>query len=194
MFTNFKNLLKSLKLALLPLMLLVFVGCSTNGGGMGPGDDTETPDPQPEIQTPVSLIVQKITVTAFPSDKTNGDDWDWDPIFKEQRRPDIYVNLGEKNKDADYRSVTKKNAKSSNDYNLSSEHSKSNKSLPYTMKYKDAYSFSLYDDDQLLKNDYMGGKTIYTSDLYCNDNATSFTTTISCSHGVKIKIQGVWTY
>jgi len=189
MLAMFRSTLKVLGMVIVPTVFLMFVGCSSSSSPTGVDKE-----PAPEIKTPRSLIVQKITVTSFPANKSNGDNWDWDPFSSTPRRPDIYVKLGEKNGSAEFRSVTKDNAKSGTSYNVSSKHKSSDKSLPYEMNFKDPYSYYLYDDDGILKHEQMGSKTVYPSDLYANNNATNFSSTLSCSGGVKIKIEGVWTY
>lgn len=187
MFSNFKTTFKALGLVASAIVFIFVVGCSSNS-------PTAPADKEPEINTPKTLIIQKIVVTGFPSKKTNGDNWDWDPFSAGPRRPDIFVTLGEKNASGEFRSITKDNASSGSNYNLSKQAGSSKKSLPYQLNYKDSYTFVLRDDDGLLGSESMGSKTIYPSDLYRNDNATNFSTTITGSHGVKISITGVWTY
>ena len=191
MLAMFRSTLKVMGMAIVPAVFLMFVGCSSDSSPTGSGDKEPTP---PEIKTPRSLIVQKITVTSFPANKSNGDNWDWDPFSSTPRRPDIYVKLGEKNGSAEFRSITKDNARSGTSYNVSTKHKSSSKSLPYEMNYKDPYSYFLFDDDGILKHEQMGSKTVYPSDLYRDDNATNFSTTLICSNGVRIVISGVWTY
>ena len=189
MLSNWRNTLKMLGMFVIPAVFLMVVGCSSNSP-TGPGDNEGTPS----FETPKSMIVQKVTVTSFPSKKSNGDTWDWDPFSSTERKPDIYINLGIKNKSADFRSVTKDNANSGSAYNLTSKAKSSSKSMPYEASYKDSYTFALYDDDGILADDKIGTKDVYIADLYGKDNATNFVKTITCSNGVKVKIEGIWTY
>ena len=189
MLSNWRNTLRILGMFVIPAVFLMVVGCSSNSP-TGPGDGEETPT----YNTPKSLIIQQVHVGSFPSKKSNGDTWDWDPFSSTERRPDIYVNFGEKNKTADFRSITKDNAVSGGYYDLTAKAKSSSKSMPYEANYKDTYTLALYDDDGLLADDKIGSKNVYISDLYGKDNATNFSKIIECSDGVKIQITGVWTY
>jgi len=186
MFSNFKTTFKALALIASAIAFIFVIGCSS--------DSSTGPDEGPKFETPKTMIITKIVATSFPSKKSNGDNWDWDPFFSGPRKPDIYAKLGEKNASGEFASITRDDASSGTKYDLSKKRSSSKKSLPYELNYKDAYSIVLVDDDGIFGSETMGSKTIYPSDYYGNDNATNFTKTISCSNGVKMQVSGVWTY
>jgi hypothetical protein len=191
MFSKFRGTFKVLGMIIVPVVLVMFIGCSSDSSPTGV---EENPTPEPEIQTPRSLIVQKITVTSFPANNPDGDTWDFNILDEYARRPDIYIMVTEKNSSDGFRSVTEDDAVYNGNYDLSDNHRSSDKSLPYDMDYKDAYTITLYDDDGILKDDEIGTADFYPSDYYSDNNATTFYRFIDLSNGVKVRLEGTWSY
>ncbi len=191
MFSKFSSLLKVFGMFMASVAFLVFAGCSSDSNPTGVD---ETPTPDPEIMTPRSLIVQKVTVVSFPANNPDGDTWDVNIFDEYARRPDIYLMIAEKNSNKGFRSVTKDDAVSSGQHDLSDNHRSSDKTLPYDMNYKDPHAITLYDDDGILKDDEIGTMDFYPSDHYSDNNATSFYRFINLSNGVRILVEGTWSY
>ncbi len=183
---------KSVGFAALTCLLTLFaIGCSESNNPMAPAP---APEPEPEpIKTPKSLIVRSITVVDYKSTKSNGNTWDWDPFKKENRRPDIYVQLQRSGRFPVYASNTVNNAKTDTDYKFTKPASVHDGKLPYEVKAGQTWKVYVVDDD-FGGNETIGSISFSTKSLYTNDNANSVSRTTKGSGGVKVRIIGDWVY
>lgn len=192
MSAMFRESRKLLGILLIPMLALLFVGCSSDDSPTGPGGSD--PDPEPEIKTPVGLIIQSIKVDGFNNKKTNGDDWDWDPLSATNRRADIYAILGKEGQNEDFKSERVDNAINYNTHDLTDEAGSSDKSLPMELTYNTLYTISLYDYDLTSADDLVGTLDIRPSDFYGDDNAQNYSAYWWGSDNVKFLVSGVWVY
>jgi hypothetical protein len=192
MFAKNAGMRKLLTLAILPMLTLLMIGCSSEDNPTGPED----PDPGggETIKTPKTMIVQSLSITSFPSEKTNGDTWDFDIITAANRRPDLYVTLGESGEAVDYRSKTLDNCFSGAVYVVNDKANSSSKSLPLELSYSVQHTITVYDDDGFSADDEVGKINFIPSQLYGKNNATNFVNTFTGTNGVKVKVSGLWTY
>lgn len=74
---------------------ILFTACSSEDNPIAPDSGTGgNPDPDPIIiKTPRYMRVESISVRSFPKNKSNGDDWDWNPLSSTERKPDLEVVL-----------------------------------------------------------------------------------------------------
>ncbi|MEM1270290.1 MAG: hypothetical protein AAGI08_09590 [Bacteroidota bacterium] len=145
------------------------------------------------IQTPTGFIVQKIVVTDFPANKSNGSTWDWDPIASNPRRPDIRVTFQREGRIPLYISNTYDNASSSRDYTFNRAASSDDPNVPFTADYTTEYLLSLVDDD------FGGDETMVQarfrfSSKYKLNNATQDEIPVSGQRGFRAVVHGVWVY
>jgi len=178
---------------IVPTLLFLFVGCSTSSNPVGTNEEPE-PEPEETIEIPKSLLISKVYIKSWPTKNSDDKTWDWNPFSILDRNPDLYVLLGEKDKSAEFRSVTIDDAYPGEDYDVSSEAKSSDKSLPLELFYNVSYTFSLHDNDGISADEFIGDKTIAPSSLYRMDNAKSFSGTLYCSNDVQLSIVGTWVY
>lgn len=145
------------------------------------------------INQPKSFIVRKIVVTAFPSNKKNGNTWDWDPFASGPRRPDIYVSFQRPNALPLFISNQHKDARSSKDYTFDRAASSNDPGVPFEAGYNTTYELSLVDDD-FGGNETMVQARFKFSSLYALDNATNDVLTVKGDRGFTANIHGDWTY
>ena len=172
---------------------ILFTACSTEDNPLMPDSGTGgNPDPI-VIKTPRYMHIESISVTSFPQNKSNGDTWDWDPFFPNERKPDIEVVL---QRSGNYLPVfwsdQRKNATYTNTYVFTKPASVYDGKLPFDVPYGQTYKISLADDDFGSK-DHMGSVTVKPSSIYGQDNATNFNKTLT-SGNLKIKVSGAWIY
>jgi hypothetical protein len=177
--------------------ILLFIGCSKNSNPLDPNDPGNG-NTEPEIKKPVYLKLTNIELSRFPSQKSNGDKWDYH-VFPNSptRRPDIYVELiksGSTN--ILFKSDTKEDAILENaydSYSFNKAGEKNGRSLPLSLEMDQTFKIMIYDDDGLTNNDKMTEFSFKGSNYYKNDNADFVFNTFT-SGSYTLKIEGMWVY
>ncbi len=189
-----KNLLKFAFAVLFASVL--FAGCSQDNNPVAPADGGNGNDGgggDPIIKTPIYMSIEDISVKGFPKNKSNGDPWDWNPLSPTEQKPDIAVILQRNgNYSPVFWSDQRKNATYTNTYVFNNAKSSQDGRLPYSVPQTQTFRVTLIDND-LVGHDNIGYVTFTPSSVYQDDNATSFSKTIT-RNGVTIKIRGSWVY
>jgi hypothetical protein len=167
------------------LTLVVFVGCSSDNNPAAPVDPPPTPPP---AKKPTEIVISSIAVKGFPSKN-----WDSELIVA-WRKPDIWVAL-KRNGSAqvDYSSDRRQDASSGSTHTFTRAGTLFGKSLPVTYLYVDKLKIELFDQD-LLAPELMTSITINPSDIYANDEASTFAKTFTAGDGTKFTVRGQWKY
>jgi len=176
---------------------ILFTACSEEDNPVI-SDSGNGGDPDPiVINTPVAIQLESISVTNFPTTKTNGDKWDYH-VFPNSptRRPDIYAKLTPVgSNDFVFRSKVVEDAiieTAYDSYNLS-EPAPNGGTLPWIIPIQESYVIDLMDDDGISADDWMGNVTVNPGLYYNNDNAVGFTKRLT-SGDLRITIKGRWIY
>ncbi|MDH3267428.1 MAG: hypothetical protein OEM46_01100 [Ignavibacteria bacterium] len=191
-----KHFLK-LSFALL-FAVILFAACSTEDNPIAPGDPGNGGDPDPIINTPVAMKIESISVTNFPTTKSNGDKWDYH-VFPNSptRRPDIYVELRPfGSSDHVFRSDVVEDAiieTAYDSFNFYEPGPSNGGTFPYSVSMSSTYVIDLLDDDGISADDLMGSVEVVPSIHYKNDNAVGFTKSLT-SGDLRITIKGRWVY
>jgi hypothetical protein len=189
---------KTIKILILLLFAAAFfAGCSkmdNNPLAADPVDGTgDGGNPDPVIKTPVQMKIDQITIDGFPEKKSNGDPWDYNPIFPIESRPDVFVDLRVNGGSSSFfRSKTEQDAYYLSSYSFTKSGSLNKPGLPYNGSVTTTYKLQVWDDD-VIADDLMATFTFTPGDHYNNDNADSFEITGDNS-GVHIHIYGTWIY
>ncbi len=182
---------RSLLSILLAIFLLGAVGCGDDSNPTAPTGDP-TPDPEPEIRTPVLLKVSSIRVDAFNEKKGS---FTWDVSLRvAPRRPDVYVQLQLDSASSSpiFISTVKEDAFSGTFLQMSE--AAVGADLPRTVSAGIKLIVSLYDDDGIIGDDFMGSVSFKPIDLYKDDNAPGFSHSFAGSGGTEFWIRGTWVY
>ena len=190
-----------MKKLLKPVFLIVFTvilitGCSQENNPLqpDPGNGGGEPDPDPiVINTPVQMHITEIRIAGFPEKKSNGDPWDYNPIFPLASRPDVVVELSIKSNDTRvYRSNTENDAYYLASYAFTAASSSGDPDLPYDASMTTKYKLEVWDKD-VLADDIMTTYNFTPEDFYNQYNAENFSINAT-SGGVGIRIYGQWVY
>ena len=183
------HLLRHLTLVGLAALLLVgVVGCSDDSNPTGPGGTT--PPEEEEILTPRQVVIESIKISRF--DKTKGET-NWDATLNiDSRRPDIYVTMQLGTSSPIFRSRTVDNAHGHYLYNMST--SSAGVGLPKTVYANSQLTFSLYDEDDVSGDDFMGAISFRILGKYKDDNAETFSWVLSGSGDTVFRVTGRWVY
>jgi hypothetical protein len=157
-------------------VILLLTACSKEDNPMAPSEPGNGEDPI-EIQTPTHLKITQISLTRFPTNKSNGDKWDYS-VFPNSptRRPDIYVELGKSSGGNHvYRSDIREDVIFETAYDelvFTKPASSDDGSLLHNVAINQTYTIKVWDDDGITADDSMGRVNINTAGYYNNDNAT----------------------
>lgn len=176
---------------------ILFTACSSEDNPVIPEPGNGDPDPI-VIKTPNSMKIESISVTNFPTTKSNGDKWDYHVFTNSPtRRPDIYVELRPfGSNDHVFRSDVVEDAileTAYDSYTFYEPASSNGGTFPYSVPLNDTYTIELMDDDGLTADDWMGTISVKPSIHYNDDNAVGFTERLT-SGDVRITIKGRWVY
>jgi len=178
-------------LAVLITAFTIFSACSDNDNPVDPNNNNNG---GPVIKTPTSMQIQTIFVSRFPEKKSDGNLWDWDPIFPLNARPDIFVRFNlDGSSSAIFRSKTEEQADYQYSYYFRDPASANDGSLPHNTGMNNIYKITLSDDDGIWGTEEIGSVYFNPADIYNNDNAETFNRSI-VSGSVTIGISGKWNY
>ena len=175
--------------------VISFTACSTEDNPIGPGDPGNGGgDPDPiVINTPKQMRIEQIRIAGFPEKKSNGDHWDYSPIVPIASRPDVLVELSINSGNSQvFRSKTEQDAYYLASYTFIEASSSNDPDLPYNASMSTKYKLEVLDNDVAF-DDMMTTYTFTPEDHYKDDNATSFSISVT-SDGVGIRIYGTWLY
>ena len=171
---------------------ILFTACNTEENPIAP-DPGNGGDPDPIIKTPVQMRIEQVRISGFPEKKSNGDPWDYNPILPLSSRPDVLVELSINSSNTQvFRSNTEQDAYYLASYSFTEASSSNDPSLPYNVSMTREYKLEVWDDD-IAVDDIMTIYTFTPEDHYKDDNATTFSISVS-SGGVGIRIYGTWVY
>lgn len=189
-----KKLLKLVFLMVFAAILMT--GCSQDSNPLQPDPGNGSGDPAPDpivIKTPKKMRINSIRISGFSEKKSNGDPWDYNPIFPIASRPDVYVELSISSSDTQvYRSNTEEDAYYLSSYTFTSASSSGNPDLPHDVSMSTKYKLQVWDND-IAVDDIMTTYYFTPQAFYNEDNVETFSISAS-SGGVGISIYGEWVY
>ena len=186
---------RKLILPLLAIVVLAFLlaGCGEGSLVAPTNNEGEVTPPPPQVKIPIKMGIDHIRIIDFPTTKSNGDNWDWDPFSSGPRRPDIYFQLGNHVTNTWWNvSVPASNVYLYARFNGN----------PCRMNLGNnaSYTIVMYDDDGGLTSprDEMARATIIPAQMF-NPNATYNDDTFSGirvngSNGMVVTLSGKWIY
>lgn len=171
---------------LILVLLFALVGCSSDDSNpTGPG-----PVEEEEILTPKQARIRTIKIDGF--DKTKGET-NWDATLNlDSRRPDVYATLQLGTSAPIFRSRTVDDAHGHYLYDLST--SSAGVGLPKTVYANRQITLSLFDEDDISGDDFMGAVSFIPLGTYKDDNAESFSWVYRGSGDTVFRVTGDWVY
>jgi hypothetical protein len=171
-------------------LALVAAGC----GNSPTAPEAQAGPPPVGIKTPIGAVIQAISVTRFPSQKSDGSDWDLSLIVA-SRRPDLYVLLTVPNLVAEYVSNVVLDAEQGKTYKFTQPGSSYDGALPQTLPYDGSRRIYVMDEDVGGDDDRVGWITVNLPAAYQDDNARYLDYTYRDSgNRINVRVQGVWLY
>lgn len=184
------NPLRHLLFLGLAVLLMGTVGCSSDDDSNPVAPGGNTPPEEEEILTPRQAVIQSIKVSRF--DKTKGET-NWDATLNiDSRRPDVYVTLQLGTAAPIFRSRTVDNAHGHYQYDMS--RSSAGVGLPKTVLANSQVTFSLFDEDDITADDFIGAVGFRVLGTYKDDNAETFSWVLSGSGDTVFRVTGRWVY
>ncbi|HTO90722.1 MAG TPA: hypothetical protein VMJ70_06280 [Candidatus Sulfotelmatobacter sp.] len=175
-------------------LILVASGCGKSPTSPDPTANQATIPPTVGIRTPLEGVVTSISVTRFPSKKSDGSDWDLSAISS-SRRPDLYVVLQVPGHMPDYTSGTTANAESGKTYSFNTAASALDGSLPQVLRYDASHRIYVMDEDVGGDDDRVGWITVNLPAAYRQDNSRTLDYTYTDTEGrLSVRIRGTWSY
>ncbi len=171
----------------LSLCTLLMVGCSSSNNPTDPGDGKTDPPPV-QIKKP-----QKITISSIQVTRTQDKDWDPSELIVAWKKADLFVRLGRSGGEADYSSNTINDVDYNGTYTFTKRGGITGNELPLEYLYVDDLRIELWDFD-LIGSDLMGVVSFNPSQLYNNDEATTFSKRLSGSNSSQIVVKGTFRY
>ena len=170
-------------LCTLAICLFAFVGCSSDSNPAGPDQN-----PTPVVKKPAHIVVSSIQVNGFKNK-----DGDASELINAWKKADIYVTLARTGGGEDFVSDVRQDASPSSNYTFTKTGVPLGKNLPLSYLYVDKLTIKLYDRD-VFSNEIMSTITFDPKDLYANDEATTFSKSLTGANGAKITVRGEWKY
>ena len=186
-----KRNFSSLALFSLAAFAVLAMGC----GKSPTAPQAAAPDPAPiVIAKPVAAVIQAISVTKFPSKKSDGGDWDAS-LFVASRRPDLYVILEIPSIVTEYVSNVETDAEFGKTHTFTKPYDALDGSLPARIVYDNRHRIYVMDKDVGGDDDQVGWITVNLPSAYHNDNSEILDYTFTDSGGrLSVRIQGEWRY
>jgi hypothetical protein len=183
-----KRIAKSLVLPAAAAMIVV-AGCTSSPTA------PDTPEPPPvEIRTPISAVIQSISVTKFPAKTSDGSDWDIS-LITASKRPDLYVILTADGQAADYVSDVVSNAETGKVYTFTKPGSAYDGTLPALLPYDHSRRVYVMDADVGGDPDRLGWITVNLPHAYRGDNARDLDYTFTDSgNRLSVRVRGYWNF